>query len=133
MAKKEYPFSEIEIGKGFPSGISTHVDWKPRANVIETGDTLLVELELPGVDKGDVSVLLEEGNQLIIKGTKPQPKTETPQVTYHLFEREFGSFFKKVHVDFPMDADKIQSEMKDGVLTIRLPRKKIEKISVDIK
>ena len=133
MVKKVYPFSEIEVGKNFLSGISTHVDWEPRTNIIEAGDWLLIEVELPGVNKKDVSILLQGTSELIIKGTKPQPRLEAPQVTYHLFEREFGSFYKKIIIDFPLDPSKINSEMESGVLTIKLPRKKAQKISVNIK
>ena len=133
MAKRDYPFLEIEERENYSSGISTHVDWKPRANIIEAEDLVVVEIEIPGVDKIDVSILLEGHNELIIKGTKPQPRLDAPQVTYHLFEREFGSFYKRVHVDFPLDAQKISSVMDNGVLTIKLPRKKSQKISVDIK
>ena len=132
MAKKKYPFSEVEVGKNFLSGISTHVDWEPRTNIIEAGDWLLIEVELPGVDKKDVSILLQGISELIIKGSKAQPRLEAPQATYHLFEREFGSFYKKIVIDFPLDASKIKSTMENGVLTIKVPRKKARKISVDI-
>lgn len=133
VKKDDFTYSEIETGKTFPAGISTHVDWKPRTNIIEAGDMLVIEVELPGVNKDDVSIQLVDGNQVILRGSKPQPRMETPRVTYHLFEREFGSFYKKIVIDFPLDADKINSVMENGVLTIKLPKKKIEKISVDIK
>ncbi len=133
MVKKDYPFSEIEVGKNFLSGISTNVDWEPRTNIIEAGDWLLIEVELPGVDKKDVSILLQGISELIIKGSKAQPRLEAPQVTYRLFEREFGSFYKKIVIDFPLDTSKINSVMENGVLTIKVPRKKAQKISVDIK
>ena len=109
------------------------MDWKPRANIIEADDVIVVEIELPGVNKKDVSILLQGHNELVIKGTKPQPRLDVPQVTYHQFEREFGSFYKRIHVDFPLDTQKISSVMDNGVLTIKLPRKKSQKISVDIK
>lgn len=133
MVKKDYPFSDADMGKNFSSRICTHVDWEPRTNIIEVGDMLLIEVELPGVNKKDVSIQLQGENELVIKGTKPQPRLESGQATHHLFEREFGSFYKKIAIEFPLDISKINSEMENGVLTIRLPRKKPEKISVDIK
>ncbi|HLP57454.1 MAG TPA: Hsp20/alpha crystallin family protein [Candidatus Deferrimicrobium sp.] len=131
--KKNDPFSEIEIRKNFSSGISTHVDWEPRTNIIEAGDLMVIEVELPGVKKDDVSILLDGENDLIIKGTKLQPRIEAPQVTHHLFEREFGNFTKKIAFEFPLNTSGIISTMENGVLTIKLPRKKIRKFSVDIK
>jgi HSP20 family protein len=133
MVKDDYPFSKIEIGESFSSGISTHVDWKPRTNIIEMGDLITVEVELPGVNKEDVTIFLQDSKEIVIKGFKAQPRLNEQQVTYHLFEREFGSFYKKITIQFPLDVSKIDSIMENGVLTIRLPRKKVEKISVDIK
>ena len=133
MAKKKFSFSEVEISKNFSSRISTHVDWEPNTNIIEAGDILIIEVELPGVIKDDVSILLQGSNELIIRGIKNQPRLNESQVTYYLFEREFGSFYKKITIDFPLDSTNIKSTMENGVLIVQIPRKKIEKISVDIK
>lgn len=136
MAKKNYPFPESEIGSNFSSGISTHVDWDPRTNIIEAGDLLIIEVELPGVNQGDVSILWQNDSDLIIRGTKHQPrlnKDAEATATYYLFEREFGSFYKRIVVDFPMDDQTIDSKMEQGVLTVKISRKKTEKVSVDIK
>jgi HSP20 family protein len=133
MAKKNFSFSEIEISKNFSSRISTHVDWEPNTNIIEAGDKLIVEVELPGVNKDDVSIMLEGRNELIIRGNKLQPKINEPQVTYYLFEREFGTFYKKIIIDFPLDTSNIKSVMENGVLIVQIPRKEVSKISVDIK
>ena len=133
MAHKKFSFSEIEISRNFSSRISTKVDWDPNTNIIEAGDLLIIEVELPGVNKDDVSLLLQGSNELIIRGTKLQPRLNEPQVTYYLFEREFGSFYKKIIIDFPLDESKIKSVMENGVLIVQIPRKKVSKISVDIK
>jgi HSP20 family protein len=136
MAKKTYSFDEVKAGNNFSSGISTHVDWEPRTNIIETGDgeMILVEVELPGVKKESVSILLEEDQYLVIRGSKQQPRlNEEQRPTYYLFEREFGSFYKRIRIDFPLDASNIKSAMENGVLTVKIPRKKKEKFSVKIK
>ncbi len=133
MAKKNIPFSEVEISKNFSSRYSTQVDWEPNTNIIETGDTLIIEMELAGVHKEDVSVLLQGSTEMVIKGTKQQPRLDGTQVTYHLFEREFGAFYKRIVIDFPVDEANIKSVMENGVLIIEVPRKKAAKILVDIK
>ena len=74
MAKKNYPFFEVEIGKNYPSGISTHTYWKPSTNIVETRDSLVIEVELPGVAKEDVAITLVNNQELIIKGFKKQPR-----------------------------------------------------------
>ena len=133
MAKKNYPFFEIEISKNFPSGISTHIDWKPNTNIIETQDSLIIEMELPGVDKNDVSITLLNSQELIFKGVKKQTRLDQDLVTYYLFEREFGAFYKKIVIDFPLDTTKIKSHMENGVLTIEISKKIMAEVSVEIK
>ncbi len=133
MAKKSLTFSEIEISKNFSSRISTQVDWEPNTNIIEASELLIIEMELPGVNKEDVSILLLGSNELVIKGTKVQPRLNESQATYYLFEREFGAFYKRINIDFPVDSANIKSVMENGVLTIQIPREKASKILVDIK
>ena len=135
MAKKSF-FPEVENRNNFSSGISTYVDWEPRTNIIQAGEWLIVEVELPGVKKDDVSISLEKDNLLVIRGTKHQPRlneNNDNKVTYYLFEREFGSFYKRIVIDFPLDVSKIDTIMENGVLTMKFPKKKSEKISVEIK
>ena len=133
MAKKSFLFPKSGIDDDFSSRISTYVDWEPSTNIIEVGDTVVIEVELPGVNKEDVSMVLENDNLLILRGLKRQPRlNESKPVTHHLFEREFGSFYKRVVVDFPLDVTNISSVMKNGVLTVKIPRKKTERISVEI-
>ena len=110
MAKKNYPFFEIEISKNYPSGISTHIDWKPEhQHRRDAGIRLIIEMELPGVDKNDVAITLLNNQELIVKGVKKQPRLEQEPVTYYLFEREFGTFYKKIVIDFPLDTTTIKS------------------------
>lgn len=132
MGKKNYPAFEVEISKNFSSGISTQVDWEPSTNIIECVDRLVVEMELPGVNKEDVSILLQENRELIIRGVKNKPPMAEARVTYYLFEREYGQFYKRIVIDFALDSDGITSTMENGVLTIQIPKKKAKKIAVEI-
>jgi len=133
MAKKQYPFFEIEISKNYPSGISTHIDWKPNTNIVETRDSVVIEMELPGVAKSDVAITLLNNQELIVKGLKKQPRLEQETVTYYLFEREFGTFYKKIVIDFPLDTTRVRSQMENGVLTIEVSKRSETKIAVEIK
>jgi HSP20 family protein len=134
MAKRSFLSPDSEVNDSFSSRISTHVDWEPRTNIIEAGDIVIIEVELPGVNKEDVSIVLDNDNILIMRGLKRQPRlNESKGVTYHLFEREFGSFYKRISIDFPLDSSRIKSVMENGVLIVKIPRKKAERISVEIK
>lgn len=134
MAKKTIPLNDMETGNSFTTGISTYVDWEPRTNIIDAGHQLIIEVELPGVKIEDVSIIFEKENLLIIRGVKHQPPVSDPdRLTYYLFEREFGGFYKRIVIDFPLDASGISSIMENGVLSVSIPRKIKEKIKVDIK
>ena len=125
MAKKSFTFPKIETSGKYSTGISTHVDWEPHANIFDAGSAVVVEIELPGVKKEDISIILEKETLLIIRGIKHQPRQEEKErINYHLFEREFGSFYKRINIDFPLDSNDICSKLENGVLTIKIPQKK---------
>ncbi len=134
MAKKNFSLLEVEVSKNFSTGISTNVDWEPRTNIIEADKSLIIEIELPGVDKEDVTVVLQSDREFVIKGQKKQPGSrKNDTVTYHLFEREFGSFYKKIVVDIPLDTQNIQSVMENGVLFLKVKKSEKRNIPIEIK
>ncbi len=133
MAKKNYPFFEIETRDSFTSGISTNPDWEPITNILETENSVIIEMELPGVIRENISIYLEDNRELIVKGVKKQPDTEGLETTFYLFERKFGSFHRRIFIDIPIDGEKINSYIENGVLIIEIQKKSIDKISVNIK
>ena len=132
MAKRTLIGHGLEPREKFSSGFSTDVDWDPRTNILDCGSLLIVEVELPGVHREDICIVLENERELIIRGTKPKPVINEPQVTYYLFEREFGQFHKRIGLDFPLDADSVDSQLENGVLTIRIPRKPQKKVAITV-
>jgi len=92
---------------------------QPAVNVWETGESVHVELEVPGVksDQLDLSVV---GSQLAIKIERPEVQEE--QVTYHRRERPVGSFLRVVELPSEVDPGKVEAELHHGVLAITLPK-----------
>ena len=88
-------------------------------NAWETDEALMVELELPGVrsEQLELSVV---GNELTIKVDRPEP--DDAQVTYHRRERPVGACSRALRLPVVVDADKVQAELRDGVLTLTLPK-----------
>ena len=91
----------------------------PAANVWEQGDALLVEMELPGIknDQVDISVA---GGELSVKVDRPEVEQEN--VTYHRRERPVGSFTRVLRLPVEVDANRVEAELRDGVLLITLPK-----------
>ena len=133
MAKKNYPFFDLNEEIGFPTGISTSKDWEPSTNIFETDKSIVIEMELAGVIIEDISITLEDAKELIVKGIKKQSWLQETGIKYYLFERKFGDFFKRIHIDVPIDTENIRSVMENGVLIIEVFKKVTEKITVKIK
>ena len=91
----------------------------PPLNVYEDGESILVEVEVPGLKAGDVEVAFDNG-ELTLKGEKKaQLKENTP---VHRRERLYGAFTRTLTLPWEIVVDKISAEMKDGVLTVKLPK-----------
>ena len=59
-------------------------------------------------------------NELTLKFTRPAVEKEG--VTYHRRERPAGSFIRVLRLPVPVDAGRVAAEMRDGVLTVTLPK-----------
>jgi HSP20 family protein len=95
------------------------VQRQPAVTVWETGEELVAEMEVPGLksDQIDISVV---GGELSVKIDRPD--LEQPGVTYHRRERPVGSFTRVVRLPVEVDAARVEADLRDGVLTIRLPK-----------
>ena len=93
--------------------------WAPKLDVFRTDGELVVKADLPGMNKEDVTVTLEEGD-LILKGERKEEKEFKEEDVYRA-ERVYGSFFRRLPLDFEVDPAKVNAKFADGVLEIRLP------------
>lgn len=106
-------------GPRLGSGPSTRAATFPALNVWEDGDSLYAEAEIPGVNQDDVEVYAI-GNELTVKGTR-QPR-QGEDVVYHRRERGTGEFTRVVTLPIDVNADAVKASLKDGVLTVKLPK-----------
>lgn len=107
---------------GFELRAPRLADWKliPAINFAETDEKFTVTAELPGMDVSDVEIKLSQG-ALIIKGEKSEELEETEK-DYHISERSFGRFQRSFRVPDGVDTAAISAAMKNGVLTIHIPK-----------
>jgi len=92
----------------------------PLINLTEDKDTYFVRAELPGV-KADELDISATGNALSISGERKIGQ-EDETVRYHRREREAGTFNRIISLPGEVDADKINAELKEGILTIHIPK-----------
>jgi HSP20 family protein len=91
----------------------------PALNVWSEGDTLHVEAELPGVPLEALEITVQ-GDELVLAGERRAP--DEGGVTEHRRERAAGRFSRLVRLPVEVDAQAVQARLRDGVLTITLPR-----------
>jgi len=95
--------------------------WAPSVDIRETDDALLVQAELPGINKKDVKVEVHEG-MLTISGERRYEK-DVKEKNVHRVERAYGSFSRSFSLPSNIDGDKVEAKMKDGVLEVRLSKR----------
>jgi len=103
---------------------SAPVHGRSPINIWENDDALSVELEIPGVEADQIEISVVD-NELSIKVERP--KLEAEEIKYHRRERAAGGFGRVVRLPADVDADRVQAELHNGVLTITLPRAESER------
>ena len=108
-------------------------DWAPSVDIEENADKYLIRADLPGVDKDKIDVKLENG-MLSIRGEK-HTETETDKGgKHHRRERFHGTFARSFTLPESIDAEKVDADYKNGVLTLSIPKvEKSRSRSIDIK
>ena len=91
----------------------------PTADIYEDRGTLKVVLEMPGVEKGNVDVRVEEG-VLFVEGRLDLAKYRGLQPVYT--EYNIGNYSRSFRLSNAIDQDKIGAELNDGVLSLTLPK-----------
>jgi len=125
------PFEATNMFNCFPNSFGRplletgeYFDWSPAVDISETGQEYLIRAALPAVKKEDVKVTYEDG-MLTLSGERHQ-KEEQKDVKYHRIENYYGHFSRSFALPDATDADAIRAESKDGVLTIQVPKSKLE-------
>ena len=96
-------------------------EWMPAFEVRENKDGYVFKADLPGIKAEDLEVSLT-GNRLTITGKRENEK-ETKQETFYTYEREYGRFTRAFTLPDGIDVDHLRTELKDGVLTLVVPKK----------
>ena len=99
-------------------------NWVPRVDISENESEYKVVADLPGMDKKDVNISLE--NDVLTINGRRETKQEENGENYHLSERVYGNFNRSFNLHNKVDQEKIKAEFINGELTIHLP--KVEKI-----
>jgi HSP20 family protein len=101
-----------------PERIRGGISFTPRCDIVETEDELVLYADLPGVRPEDVDVHLENGELELSAKCAPRQQPEN----YVSCEYGIGDFYRSFTLHESINAEKIAAEMKQGVLTVHLPK-----------
>ncbi|RMH44086.1 MAG: Hsp20/alpha crystallin family protein [Alphaproteobacteria bacterium] len=97
-------------------------EWlSPASEASSNDEAYTIRIELPGVEEKDVDISVENG-LLTVKGEK-RFEREDKGDTWYFSERQYGAFARSFRLPDDVDEDAIKATMKDGVLTITVPRR----------
>jgi HSP20 family protein len=127
--------SEWERAFLAPRTFAADLARQPLIDLADNGKEYLLRAEIPGIDKEDLNIEVGE-NEIEISGeTKAEEKEEDKERGYLRRERRYSRFYRTLPLPDSVIADKVEAELKDGVLTVRLPKaappeKKAKKVQV---
>jgi len=123
------PFTELENMQRHLSRVFDNPDlsaipesdhWLPVMDIRETDKALLVQAELPGIEKKDVKVEVKD-DVLTISGERKYEK-DVKEENVHRIERAYGRFSRSFSLPANVDTSKVDATMRNGVLEIRLQK-----------
>jgi HSP20 family protein len=95
--------------------------WVPPVDIYETGDSVVLKAELPGVNPDDVEIRVE-GSTLYLKGERKFEK-EVKEENLHRVERSYGAFTRSFSLPNTINSDKVKAEYQNGILTLTMPKR----------
>jgi len=94
--------------------------WSPSVDVSETESEIVFTAEFPGFEKDEIDISVNEGH-LTISGERQF--TEEKETKHHRVERSYGNFYRSFLLPKSADPEKISANLKNGVLTVTMPKK----------
>ena len=107
-----------------PPGAEPSTDWAPSVDISETEGEYLIRASLPGVKKEDAKVMVEDG-MLTLSGERSQQEEQKDE-KFHKIESFYGSFSRSFALPDAVNEAAIRADSKDGVLTVHVPKIKVE-------
>jgi len=101
---------------------------KPSLDIASQDKEYNIKLELPGVDKKDISIEIVDSS-MIIRGEKRFESSQENKNFYKI-ERSYGSFQRVLNLPEDCETDKIESSYNNGILSITIPKKELQKTNI---
>ncbi len=110
----------LDVFGGFPT---MHGERQPLVDVMDKGAEIVVSAELPGVDKKDIELNVEENTISIKAESKEEVEKSKEEEGYYFHERSYSSYARTIPLPAEVIPEKASAEFKNGILTVTLPKK----------
>lgn len=101
--------------------------WRPAIELKQGDKNYAVKVQLPGVNKEDIHIDLNNDFMTVTAEIKEEKKEKGEDEKIHASEFRYGKYIRTISFDNPIKTDNCVAEFKNGVLSITLPKQKIEK------
>jgi len=105
--------------QSWESTLNTESCFAPLVDIYETNDEFVLSADMPGVNKEDVNLKIEDGSMLLFGKINYQ---DVLNRKYILKEKEIGHFFRKFKISDSIDESKVTAHFENGQLVVVLPK-----------
>jgi HSP20 family protein len=110
----------LQEAMGLPEGELEVGEWQPAVDIVETGVSILILVEVPGFSASDLTVEVK-GQLLVLSGLKPTPPPGK-DIKFHCLERSQGRFGREIQLFWPVNSHRGTARLAEGLLTIEFPK-----------
>jgi HSP20 family protein len=131
---RDFDRLEEQVRRGLDTLLEAHktsASFRPAADFYETTQGLVLRLELAGVAAEDISLSLT-AHELVVRGRRRPPSPDGIRSFIHL-EMGFGTFERRFKLPISIDPEGVEAAYADGILEVRLPRKKPQSRQITVK
>lgn len=113
------------VAESFVRPQGGHAIIQPAVNLYETDGEYVLKVSAPGLNPDNFEITAQQ-NMLTIQG-HTQEEQQEEGARYHVREQRFGEFLRTVRFPTPIDAERIQASLANGILTVRVPKSEAAK------
>ena len=104
------------------SAAASHSAWTPNTDIYETPESLVVKMEIAGIDKDDLEITLND-RLLLVRGYRKDPcRQKQHRCSFRQMEIDYGYFERRIVIPRSVDGSRVRAQFNNGFLHIELPK-----------
>lgn len=104
------------------SATAGHSAWTPNTDVYETPDSLIVKMEIAGIEREDLEITIND-RLLSVRGYRKDPCRQKQQrCSFRQMEIDYGYFERRIVIPRTVDGSRVRAQFNNGFLHIDLPK-----------